>query len=350
MKDNQSAFQTEIYGKTVQLFIITNENGLYATITNYGARVVDLFVPDKTGTSVDVSIGFDTIDGYLKSSAPYYGATIGRFGNRIAKGRFTVDGVDYQVVPNNGSNALHGGERGFQSVVWDAELLGSDAVKLTYLSADMEEGFPGNLKVTVLYEITNDNALRISYSAVTDKSTHINLTNHSYFNLNGLEGQSVLNHMVEIHADNFIPINADSIPFGPFESVKGGPFDFTIARTIGDQIEAEHVQLKNGQGYDHNFVLNAHNDDESVATATGDLTGIRMEVFTDQPGMQFYTGNFMDGENTIKGGQKDERRTAFCMETQHFPDSPNQLGYPSTLLNPGEQFNSVTSYRFTVVS
>lgn len=350
MKDNQSAFQTEIDGKPVQLFRIENENGLYATITNYGARVVDLVVPDKAGNRVNVSIGFDTINEYLNSSAPYYGATIGRFGNRIAKGKFAIDGTDYQVVPNNGSNALHGGERGFQSVVWDAEPLGKHAVKLTYLSPDMEEGFPGNLKVTVSYEITNDNALRINYSAITDKSTHINLTNHSYFNLNGLNGQSVLNHMVEIHADNYIPINADSIPFGPFEAVEDGPFDFTIARTIGAQIEADHPQLKNGQGYDHNFVLNTHSDDEAVATATGDLTGIRMEVFTDQPGMQFYTGNFMDGENTIKGGQKDECRTAFCMETQHFPDSPNQPGYPITLLKPGEHFESVTSYRFTVVS
>jgi aldose 1-epimerase len=350
MKDNQSAFETEIDGKQVQLFRIENENGLHATISNYGARVVDLVVPDKAGNYVDVSIGFDDIAGYLNSSSPYYGATIGRFGNRIAEGKFEVDGINYQVVPNNGPNALHGGKNGFQSVVWDAEQLGSHAIKLSYLSKDMEEGFPGNLKVTVSYEFTSDNALRISYSASTDKSTPVNLTNHSYFNLNGLSRGTVLNHLVEIHADEYIPINTDSIPLGPFEAVKDGPFDFRTARTIGQQIDQEQEQLKNGNGFDHTFVLNAHGGDEVVAIAIGDLTGIKMEVFTDQPGIQFYTGNFMDGENTIKGGQKDEYRTAFCMETQHFPDSPNQSGYPSTLLKPGERFESFTAYRFTVVN
>jgi aldose 1-epimerase len=348
MKNNQSAFDKEIDGKQVELFRIENENGLYATITNYGARVVELCVPDKSGNYVDVSIGFDNIAAYLASSEPYYGATIGRFGNRIAGGKFEVDGVSYQVTPNNGSNALHGGKHGFQEVVWDAEPLGSSAVRLTYLSEDMEEGFPGNLNVTVSYEFTTDNALRISYSATTDKTTPINLTNHTYFNLNGLNAQPVLNHLVEIHADQYIPINSDSIPFGPFEQVKGGPFDFTTARTIGDQIGSDHEQITNGQGYDHTFVLNAPGGTEAVAIAIGDLTGIRMEVFTDQPGLQFYTGNVMEGKNTIKGGRRDEYRTAFCMETQHFPDSPNQPGYPSTLLKPGEEFQSVTMYRFTV--
>jgi aldose 1-epimerase len=348
MDKKQSSFAKSVQGKDVRLYTLSNENGIRATITNYGARLVSLFVPDFKGDTFDVSIGFDDIDGYLHSTQPYYGATIGRFANRIAEGKFTIDGVEYQVLPNNGNNALHGGENGFQSVVWDLEFVNCAAVKLSYHSKDLEEGFPGNLKVTVTFELTSDDALRISYNASTDKTTVVNLTNHAYFNLNGESAGPVLNHVVQINADKYTPINPSSIPFGPLAEVKGTPFDFTQPLTIGGRIEEKHEQLENGKGYDHNYVLDSHDPQEAVATIIGDQTQIKMEVFTDQPGLQFYTGNFMNSTNIMKGRHNDDFRTAFCMETQHFPDSPNQPSYPTTLLKPGEIFQSFTSYRFSI--
>lgn len=344
----QAAFEKSIDGKEVHLYNLVNDNEVRATITNYGARLVSLFVPDSNGAHVDVSIGFNSIDGYLNSTEPYYGATIGRFANRIAKGEFSIDGKAYHVLPNNGDNALHGGKNGFQSVVWDAEQLNSSTLTLTYQSKDMEEGFPGNLDVRVTYELTSDNALKINYLATTDKTTIINLTNHGYFNLNGEHAGSVLNHLVQINADQYTPIDAGSIPYGPLASVGQTPFDFRELSVMGSRINEKNVQLVNGRGYDHNFVLNAHQEMEPVAIAIGDQTKIKMEVFTEQPGLQFYTGNFMESKNTMKAGNKDDSRTAFCMETQHFPDSPNQHSYPSTLLHPEEKFKSFTIYRFSI--
>jgi aldose 1-epimerase len=348
MDKEQAAFEKSIDGKEIHLFNLTNSNGIKATITNYGGRLVSLFVPDSNGKYVDVSVGFDGIDGYLNSTEPYYGATIGRFANRIADGKFSIDGKDYHITPNNGANALHGGKLGFQSVVWDAELLADNKLQLTYLAKDMEDGFPGNLDVRVTFELTSDDAIKISYEAKTDKTTILNLTNHAYFNLNGEERGSVLKHVVQINADQYTPINSGSIPFGPLAPVKGTPFDFTQPSTIESKINEKDQQLENGNGFDHNYVLNAHDASEPVAFAVGDQTHIKMEVFTDQPGLQFYTGNFMEGKNEMKGNHKDEFRTAFCMETQHFPDSPNQPSYPSTVLKPGDTFQSFTTYRFSI--
>jgi aldose 1-epimerase len=348
MNKEQAAFEKSIEGKNVQLFELSSGNGLRATITNYGARLVALFVPDAKGSQIDVSVGFDDIDGYLNATEPYYGATIGRFANRIAKGQFSIDGIPYHVLPNNGINALHGGKNGFQSVVWDAAQLNSNTLRLTYLSKDMEEGFPGNLDVSVTYQLTSDNALKISYEAKTDKTTILNLTNHAYFNLNGEHAGSILNHVLQIKADQYTPIDSSSIPYGPSAPVKGTAFDFTEPSTIGGRINEKDQQLENGNGYDHNYVLNAHDTMEPVAIVVSDQTKIKMEVFTDQPGLQFYTGNFMESKNTMKGNHKDDFRTAFCLETQHFPDSPNQPSYPTTLLQPGETFQSFTMYRFTL--
>jgi aldose 1-epimerase len=348
MDKEQTAFDKSVDGKDVHLYKLANENGITATITNYGGRLVSLFVPDSKGDYIDVSVGFDSIDGYLNSTEPYYGATIGRFANRIADGKFSIDGIDYYILPNNGSNALHGGQNGFQSVVWDAEQLNSSTLHLTYHSKDMEEGFPGNLDVVVVFELTSDNALKITYQASTDKATILNLTNHAYFNLNGEGAGSVLEHMVQINANQFTPINSSSIPLGPSAPVMGTPFDFTAPSPIGGRIDEKNEQLENGNGYDHNYVLDSHDSSVSVATVVGDQTHIKMEVFTDQPGLQFYTGNFMPSKNIMKGSHKDDFRTAFCMETQHFPDSPNHPSYPSTLLKPGEVFQSFSMYRFSI--
>jgi aldose 1-epimerase len=345
---SQSAFEKTVDGKEVCLFTLTNENGLRANISNYGARVVDLFVPDAAGKPLDVSIGFDSIDGYLNSTEPYYGATIGRFANRIAHGNFSIGDTKYHINPNNGSNALHGGKHGFQAVVWDAELMDASTLQLSYLSPHLEEGFPGNLRVVLRYVLTSDNALRITYQAETDQTTILNLTNHTYFNLNGAGSGSIMDHRVQIHANQYTPINSSQIPLGDHAQVSGTPFDFRSPAIVGDQLEETDEQLKNGRGYDHNYVLDQHDPDAPVACAIGDKSRIKMEVYTDQPGMQFYTGNFMQGQNTLKGGHTDDFRTAFCMETQHFPDSPNQPSYPSTLLEPGSLFQSFTSYKFSI--
>jgi aldose 1-epimerase len=350
MHKEQSAFEKTIDGKEVRLFSLQNNNGVRATVTNYGGRLVSLFVPGKGGQLVDVSAGFSSIDGYLGSTEPYYGATIGRFGNRIAKGKFSLEGKDYRVTPNNGENTLHGGKNGFEAVVWDAKQIDDRTLTLHYLSADMEEGFPGNLDVQVTYMLNDDNALEISYKASTDKTTIVNLTNHAYYNLNGENSGTILNHIVQINADQYTPVDTGLIPTGILAEVKGTPFDFTTPTRIGERIDAEDQQLKNGKGYDHNYVLRAHGKDEPVAIVTGDKTGIRMEVFTDQPGMQFYSGNFMEGKNEMKNNHKDDFRTAFAMETQHFPDAPNQPSFPPTVLKPGETYQSMSVYRFSVAT
>jgi aldose 1-epimerase len=343
-----SGFEKVINGKQAHLYILKNKNGVRAAITNYGAHLISLAVPDKAGKLTDVVIGFDNIDGYKKSLSAYYGATIGRYGNRIAKGHFVLEGKRYDLFINNKPNTLHGGKIGFNDVIWDVKQVNDHTISLTYLSKDMEEGYPGNLNCKVTYELTDDNAVKISYRATTDKTTVVNLTNHSYFNLNGIGSGTILNHTVQIEAGNYTPVDSTLIPTGKIEPVDGTPFDFTDPATIGSRIYASNVQLMNGHGYDHNFVLDKHDIDTAVATVTGDKSGIKLEVFTTEPGLQFYSGNFMKGGNNILGGKKDDFRTGFAMETQHFPDSPNQPQFPSTVLKKGQIYKTVTIYKFSV--
>lgn len=345
----QSAFRASIDGKQTDLFVIKNKNGMTAAITNYGGRLVSLLVPDKNGKLVDVVVGFDSVAGYEHSTEPYFGATIGRYGNRIAKGKFTLDGKQYTLFTNNGTNTLHGGKKGFQYQVFDAKPVGDSSLELNYLSKDMEEGYPGNLQVKVTYTVTSNNELQLDYNATTDKRTPVNLTNHAFFNLNGTG--TINNHVLMINADNYTPVDSTLIPTGKNISVANTPFDFRKATAIGARVDADDQQLKNGKGYDHNFVLNAGSGAglNKAAEITGDQSGIKMEVWTMEPGLQFYGGNFMQSMNRMKGGGKDEFRTAFALETQHFPDSPNQPSFPSTILDPGKTYQTKSVYRFTTV-
>jgi aldose 1-epimerase len=343
-----AGFEKTIDGKQAHLYILKNKNGIQAAITNYGAHLISLAVPDKAGKLTDVVIGFDDIEGYKKSLSAYYGATIGRYGNRIAKGHFVLDGKGYDLFINNKPNTLHGGKKGFNDVVWDADQINDHTIALTYLSKDMEEGYPGNLKCKVTYELTDDNAVKISYEATTDKNTIVNLTNHSYFNLNGIGSGTILNHTVQLKAGNFTPVDTTLIPTGKIAPVAGTPFDFSTATAIGARIAESDEQLKNGKGYDHNFVLDKHDITTPVATVVGDKSGIKLEIFTEEPGLQFYSGNFMNGGNTMLGGKKDDYRTGFAMETQHYPDSPNQPQFPSTELKPGQIYKTTTIYKLSV--
>jgi len=348
-KQSKTAFQKIIDGKSTDLFILRNKNNAEAAFTNYGARILNLWVPDQSGKLTNVVGGFESIETYQQSTGRYFGATIGRYGNRIAKGKFQLDGKEYSIFINNGPNALHGGKKGFQDVVWDAKQLNEQALEFTYLSKDMEEGFPGNLQVKVIYSLSDDNELIINYEASTDKKTIVNLTNHAFFNLNGERSGSILNHTLQINAEQYTPVDSTLIPLGEISSVVGGPFDFRKASRIGERIEDNNIQLKYGKGYDHNYVLIPGKKGEMKAAAVvrGDKTGIIMEVFTQEPGLQFYSGNFMNSKNTIKGGIKDDFKSAFCLETQHFPDSPNQPNFPSTILNPGELYKTKTIYKFS---
>jgi aldose 1-epimerase len=343
-----SAFQKTIDGKKTDLYLLKNAKGMEVAITNFGGRVVSILVPDKNGKVTDVVEGFDSVDGYKNAPGPYYGAIIGRYGNRIAKGKFNLEGKEYSLFINNAPNTLHGGKVGFDSKVWDAKQLDLTTLELTYLSKDMEEGFPGNLQVRVVYTLTNNNGLRIEYTATTDKTTIVNLTNHTYFNLNGANGGTILNHKVQILANEYTPIDPTSIPTGKNDPVKGTPFDFIQPTVIGSRIEDKNEQLSNGKGYDHNFVLAKPSLDSPVAIVIGDKSNIEMQVFTQEPGLQFYTGNFMNGQNTMKYGVKDKYRTAFAMETEHFPDSPNEPKFPSVVLKPGKVYNTTTEYRFSL--
>ena len=342
-----SAFEKTINGKQVHLFTLKNKNGAILTITNFGGRVVNLLVPASSGKMIDVSVGLGSLNDYIKSTERYYGATIGRYGNRIAKGHFTLEGKEYTLATNNGPNTLHGGKIGYQDVVWDAKKLNDQSIELTYLSKDMEEGFPGNLHIKVIYTLTDDNAMKVDYEASTDKTTVVNLTNHAYFNLNGEGSGSILNHLVQLKASNYTPVDSTLIPTGKIEPVKGTPFDFTTPTTIGARINEQNEQLKNGKGYDHNFVLDKHDLDTPIAIVKGDKTGIVMEIYTDEPGLQFYSGNFMQSRNVMKYSEFDVYRNAFAMETQHFPDSPNQPQFPSTVLKPGETYKTTSIYKFT---
>jgi aldose 1-epimerase len=327
-------------------FITLKNKHLQATITNYGARLVGLLAPDKDGNQVDVVAGFKSVDEYEKATSPYYGATIGRFANRIANGQFNLDGKSYQLPVNNGPNCLHGGG-GIHAKVWDILDAQDQYIVMQVFSPNGEDGFPGDMHIKVTYTLI-DNALMIDYEGTTDRDTVVNLTNHAYFNLNGEGDGNILNHTLQINADAYTRINENLIPIGKLAAVAHSPFDFRVAKAIGEHIEADHEQLTIAHGYDHNYVLNKVEGQKLTyaAKAVGNKTGIAMEVHTTEPGMQFYTGNFMDGTNTFKGGSKDEFRSMFCLETQHFPDSPNQPTFPSTLLSPGLVFKSSSMYRF----
>ncbi len=312
--------------------------------------MVSLLVKDKNNQFVDVVVGMDSVKGFKEATEPYFGATIGRVGNRIAKGKFTLNGQEYSIPINNGENALHGGTKGYQDIVWDVEKNNDTSLIFRYLSPDMEMGFPGNLNVKVTYSITSKNTIKMEYEAKTDKPTVVNLTNHAFFNLNGEGSGTILNHIVQLNANKFTPVDSGLIPTGELKDVIGTPFDFTSPHTIGERIGVENEQLKNGDGYDHNFVLNEikHNGMNYVGSVTGDLTGIVMDVYTEEPGVQFYSGNFMQSKNTFKSGSKDDYRTAFALETQHFPDAPNQPNFPSIVLKPGEIYHTVSEYKFSI--
>jgi aldose 1-epimerase len=330
-----------------QPYSLRNARGMAAIFTPNGARLVSLAVPDKNGKPTNVVLGFDSDSSYAHSTEPYFGATIGRYGNRIAKGQFDLNGRHYQLTINNGPNTLHGGTHGFQSKTWNAAKLNDSTITFSYLSKDGEEGFPGNLNVQVTYQLTDQNELKIIYEATTDKATVVNLTNHAFFNLNGEGSGSILQHSLRIKADRYTPVDSTLIPTGQLEDVSGTPFDFRRGFVIGARINDHNGQLKNGKGYDHNFVLNSHSFKTPVADVLGDKSGILMQVYTDQPGLQFYSGNFMQAKNHMRG-YKDDFRTAFALETQHFPDSPNEPGFPSTVLKSGQVYRSTTIYKFSV--
>jgi aldose 1-epimerase len=338
-------------GKEVFLYTLTNKSGMEARITNYGGIVVSLLVPDKSRKPGDIVLGYDSLSSYLKAT-PYFGAIVGRYGNRIGKARFTLDGKEYVLNANGGPNTLHGGLKGFDKVVWDADgttPATQPSLSLSYLSKDGEEGYPGNLKATVVYTLTDSNELRIDYTASTDKPTVLNLTHHSYFNLAGAGSGDILSHELMLNADKFTPIDSGLITTGELKPVEGTPMDFRTATAIGSRIGAKDDQLRFGRGYDHNWVLNRSGEGLSLAARVSEKTSGRvMEVWTTQPGVQFYSGNFLDGTNIGKGGKAYAYRTGLCLETQHFPDSPNKPAFPSTALRPGENFKSTTVYKFSV--
>uniref|UniRef100_Q028V2 Aldose 1-epimerase n=1 Tax=Solibacter usitatus (strain Ellin6076) TaxID=234267 RepID=Q028V2_SOLUE len=335
-------------GTPVELYTLTNANGMQAGIITYGGILTSLTAPDKTGKFADVVLGMDDLPGYLKEK-DYFGALIGRYGNRIGHAQFTLDGQTYKLPDNNNGATLHGGIKGFDKHVWTAKPVSSpdgQAVELTYVSKDGEEGFPGTLTAKVVYTLTPRNELNIDYTATTDKPTVVNLTNHSYFNLAGPGSGDILSHEVMIAADKFTPVDAILIPTGELKDVKGTPFDFTTMTAIGARINQPDEQLKFGRGYDHNWVLNKGAGGMTKAAEVHEpVTGRTMEVWTTEPGLQFYTGNFLDGTNKAKGKSFD-LRGAFCMETQHYPDSPNKPAFPSTELKPGATYHTTTSYRF----
>jgi aldose 1-epimerase len=334
-------------GREVTLYTLRNAKGMEVRIMNYGGLVQSVKVPDKNGTMGDVSLGYDDLQGYL-TNTPYFGALVGRYGNRIAKGKFSLDGQEYTLAVNNGVNALHGGLKGFDKQMWDChpEMTSQGpSLRLHYVSKDGEEGYPGNLDVTAVYTLTDDNGLRLEFTATTDKDTVVNLTHHSYWNLRG--SGTILDHVVYINADKYTPVDSTLIPTGELAPVEGTPFDFRTPTAIGARIHDDNEQLKFGNGYDHNWVINNPGSLQVIARVSEPTTGRVMEVLSDQPGLQFYSGNFLDGTITGKGGWTYQFRDAFVMEPQHFPDSPNHPDFPTTELKPGETYHNTIEYRFS---
>lgn len=340
-----------IEGDSVRFYTLRNANGIEVTFTNYGQRLLSLHTPDKNGEFEDVVLGYATVDEFVEKRN-YYGAIIGRYGNRIGKGAFSIDGTTYDLVKNNGENHLHGGTKGFESVVWKVDRHTDNTIAFSRVSPDMEEGYPGNLSVQVEYTLDNSNALKIKYTATTDKATVVNLTNHSFFNLKGEGNGDIMDHVVTINADSYTPVDDGLIPTGAIEPVAETPFDFRSPKTIGRDIDEDFGQLKIGKGYDHNYVVNeAPQNAEGLKLAAMVLepnSGRTMEVYTSEPGVQFYTGNFMNGSDIGKTGKPYPFRGSFCFETQHYPDSPNKPEFPSTRLNPGEVYETTTIYKFGV--
>lgn len=344
-----AGFKANIEGKLVDLYVLKNKSAAQVAITNYGGRVVSLLVPDKNNELKDVVLGCDNLKSYQKKGEPFFGALIGRYANRIANGKFTLDGRTYDLQLNDGPNSLHGGYDGFFAKVWDAKKIDDRTLELTYLSKDGEAGYPGDLTVQVIYEWTDDNELKISYHATTDKNTVVNLTNHAYFNLNGAGDATITDHLLQIDADGYTPVDATLIPTGKIEMVAGTPFDFNTATLIGQRINDNNQQIKYGKGYDHNYALRKADGLQKVARVSSAKTGIVMEVITEEPGLQFYSGNFLTGEEKDgKGGASYAYRSAFCLEAQHFPDAPNQPAFASTTLKPGQEYKTVTIYKFSV--
>ena len=344
-------FQKTIDGKVTNLYLLKNDQ-IKVYITNYGGRIVSLLAPDRSGQIGDVVLGFKSIDDYLSANGPYHGALIGRVGNRIAKGKFKLGSETYSLPINNNENHLHGGPEGFNNQVWEVKAADDSSITMNYFSSDGEMGYPGNLDVEVMYSLNDENELLITYKATTDKSTPVNLTNHAFFNLAGEANGTINDHLLKLNADHFTPVDKTLIPLGENRSVEGTPFDFRIPKTIGRDLNLQEtdLQMEYGGGYDHNFVLNKEKDGEmSLAAYVIDpKSGRRMDIFTEEPGIQFYGGNFMDGSDIGKYGKKFLYRESFALETQHFPDSPNQPSFPNTILNPGEVYESKSVYKFSV--
>jgi len=340
---------------SIKLYTLKNQSGVVVKVTNFGAIITSILVPDRQGNIADVALGYNRVEDYINAvDKPYFGAVVGRYGNRIANGKFMLDGEKYSLAINNGENHLHGGVIGFDKVVWDAKPMEGDGwsgIELSYKAKDMEEGYPGNLDVKVTYRLTNANELVIDYLATTDKKTSVNLTQHTYFNLEGEGEGTILDHELMINAKKYTPVDAGLIPTGELADVAATPFDFTAPKLIGKDIEQEDQQLTFGLGYDHNFVLDRSEQQEGemvlAARVVQPQNGRVLEVRTTEPGIQFYSGNFLDGRLKGKSGKAYEYRGGFCLETQHYPDSPNQPNFPSTILNPGEEYRSTTTFKFT---
>jgi aldose 1-epimerase len=349
---NKEMVRKEVFGmnqgKEVYLLTLTNKAGNVIRLTNYGAKITWIEVPDKNGKKDNVTFGYDTFDAMVKGDMSF-GSIVGRFANRIAKGKFSLDGVEYTLPLNNSPNTLHGGPAGWHSVVWNTEVLKeseSPAVRFTYESPDMEEGFPGKVNVSVVYTWTDKNEIIMDYTCTTDKKTVVNVTNHAYFNLHGAGNGDILDHELVLKASAFTPVDSVMIPTGEIRQVAGTPFDFNTPHKIGERIGDNYDQLILGRGYDHNYILD--NKEEVDVSVYEPVSGRLLEVITDQPGMQLYTGNFLDGKNIGHGGKALKYRSGLCLESGHYPDSPNHPEFPSTLLNPGETFRSTTIYRFSV--
>jgi aldose 1-epimerase len=348
MAVSKEAFGKNQFGEAVELFSLTNANGVRVRIMNHGGTIVSLETPDKNGKMADIVLGHDTAAEYVQTT-PYFGAAVGRFANRIKGGKFILDGEEYTLANNDNANSLHGGLRGFDKMIWNAEILPSgNAVRMTYVSADGEEGFPGQVTTVLTYTLTEANELKIDYAAETTKATPYNITNHSYFNLAGHDAGTISSQILEINADTFLPADETAIPYGQEAAVSGTPFDFRTPHAIGERIDADHKQLRFAGGYDHNFCLNKKRPGELsfAARAEDPESGRIMEVYTTEPGLQFYSGNFLDGTLKGKSGCWYIRRGGFCLETQHYPDSPNQPQFPDTILRPGKIFRSQTIYKF----